>query len=110
MSTIVTEFDLATSSSSSTPSAAAKAKSQRADFAKVLAEFNKAATETQYERIRDGILKKHKMTEQEYSVLTGPEKDKINDEIQEAVKRAALQSRGMSATAASSVAANGLLA
>lgn len=108
MSTVGTELDLRVSSGSPTLGAPAKANGQRADFAKVLAEFNKAANETQYDRIRDSVLKKNNMTEQEYNNLTGPKKDEIDREIQEAVKRAALQSRGMSATAASSLATTGL--
>jgi hypothetical protein len=100
-----------TASTGSTMSSAKTADSdQRADFASVLAEFDKAAGETPYERIRDGILEKHGMSEQDYNKLSGPQKDAIDKEIEDAIKKAALQGSLNGDTAHTDIAINNILA
>jgi hypothetical protein len=64
---------------------------QKSDFAKILADFRKAASETPFDRIRDAVLKKHGMTQDQYDQLSGPAKDAIAREIREAIQRAVAQ-------------------
>jgi hypothetical protein len=92
------------------PNAKAADSGSSADFASILADFNKTAGETPYERIRDAVLEKHGMSEQEYSKLNGPEKDAIDKEIQDAIKKAAFQGPQNGDMAHTDIAINNILA
>lgn len=58
-----------------------------ADFASILDNFRKAAFETPAERARDQVLKKHNLSEADYQKLPPKDRDAIDREIVEAVKK-----------------------
>jgi hypothetical protein len=57
------------------------------DFAALLDNFRKAAFETPAERARDQVLKKHNLSEADYQKLPAKDRDAIDREIVEAVKK-----------------------
>jgi len=76
------------------------------DFKSILAAFQKEAAKTPAERARDAVLKNHGLSEDQYMQLPPKEKDGIDREIVEAVRRAtgdrkstpAVESAGFSAS------------
>ncbi len=57
------------------------------DFDAILAAFNKAAHETPEERARDAVLKKHKLSEEDYKKLPPKEREAIDQEVAAAVRK-----------------------
>lgn len=73
-----------------TGSSAASASAQRksgAAFEQILDAFRKAAFQTPEERAREAVLKKHDMTEEDYAKLPPREREAIDREVVEAVKK-----------------------
>lgn len=60
----------------------------KSSFDQILAAFEKEAMATPAQRARDAVLKKHHLTEDQYSKLPKAEKDSIAREIADAVRRA----------------------
>jgi acyl-CoA reductase-like NAD-dependent aldehyde dehydrogenase len=58
-----------------------------ADFEAILEAFKKAASETPEQRARDAVLKKHDLSEEDYKKLPPKERDAIDREIAEAVRK-----------------------
>jgi Skp family chaperone for outer membrane proteins len=58
-----------------------------ADFDAILEAFKKAASETPEQRAREAVLKKHKLSEDDYAKLPPEEKKAIDQEITEAVRK-----------------------
>jgi hypothetical protein len=58
-----------------------------ASFDAIFEAFKKAASETPEQRARDAVLKKHKLSEEDYKALPPKEKDAIDREIAEAVRK-----------------------
>ena len=65
------------------------------DFAKILENFKKAATQTPAEKARDAVLAKHKLSEDDYQKLPPSERKAIDAEITEAVKRVTERKTGV---------------
>lgn len=61
--------------------------SSDANFDAILEAFKKAASETPEQRARDAVLKKHDLSEEDYKKLPPKEKDAIDKEIAEAVRK-----------------------
>lgn len=57
------------------------------NFDAILEAFRKAASETPEERARDAVLKKHDLSEEDYKKLPPREKEAIDKEIAEAVRK-----------------------
>lgn len=57
------------------------------DFDAILEAFKKAASETPEQRAREAVLKKHKLSEEDYKTLPPEKKDAIDKEIAEAVRK-----------------------
>lgn len=74
-------------SGTSTSGAAATNGSSDTSFDSILEAFKKAASETPEERARDAVLKKHNLSEDEYKNLPPKEKDAIDKEVAEAVRK-----------------------
>jgi hypothetical protein len=73
--------------SSNGPAQPPKAADASADFASLLDNFRKAAFETPAERARDQVLKKHNLSEADYQKLPANQRDAIDREVAEAVKK-----------------------
>lgn len=58
-----------------------------ADFEAILEAFKKAASETPEQRARDAVLKKHDLSEEDYKKLPPKERDAIDKEIAQAVRK-----------------------
>lgn len=56
-------------------------------FEAILEAFKKAASETPEEKARDAVLKKHDLSEEDYQKLSPKERDAIDKEIAEAVRK-----------------------
>ncbi len=69
------------------------ASKQKSGLDAALAAFEKEATKTPAEKIRDEVLKKHGLSEDQYDKLSGPQKDAIDKEVQEAVKQQLTQNK-----------------
>ena len=65
------------------------------DFAKILENFKKAATQTPAEKARDAVLAKHKLSEADYQKLPPAERKAIDAEIVEAVKKVTERKTGV---------------
>ncbi|MBB5710556.1 hypothetical protein [Sphingomonas xinjiangensis] len=65
----------------------------------VIAEFRKEAKKTPMERLRDNILKRHNMTQEQFDALSPELKAPIQREIEEAMRRAVKGGRDGSAHA-----------
>ncbi len=61
--------------------------SSSANFDAILEAFKKAASETPEQRARDAVLKKHDLSEDDYKKLPPKEKEAIDKEIAEAVRK-----------------------
>ncbi|MDG2532957.1 hypothetical protein P6144_04810 [Sphingomonas sp. HITSZ_GF] len=74
---------------SGTPTSGAAASNGSSDlnFDAILEAFKKAASETPEERARDAVLKKHDLSEEDYKKLPPKEKEAIDKEIAEAVRK-----------------------
>ncbi|WHU03970.1 hypothetical protein [Sphingomonas sp. NIBR02145] len=57
------------------------------NFDAILEAFKKAASETPEQRARDAVLKKHDLSEEDYKKLPPKEKEAIDKEIAEAVRK-----------------------
>jgi hypothetical protein len=71
----------------STGAAAETNGSSSTNFDAILEAFKKAASETPEERARDAVLKKHDLSEEDYKKLPPKEKEAIDKEIAEAVRK-----------------------
>jgi hypothetical protein len=71
----------------STDAAAETNGSGSTSFDAILEAFKKAASETPEERARDAVLKKHDLSEEDYKKLPPKEKEAIDKEIAEAVRK-----------------------
>jgi len=71
----------------STSQAAATNGSSDLNFDAILEAFKKAASETPEQRARDAVLKKHDLSEDDYKKLPSKEKEAIDKEIAEAVRK-----------------------
>ncbi|MET0309552.1 MAG: hypothetical protein ABW023_12670 [Sphingomonas sp.] len=76
-----------TGARSNAAASAPKADAAASDFASILDNFRKAAFETPAERARDQVLKKHNLSEADYQKLPAKERDSIDREVAEAVKK-----------------------
>jgi hypothetical protein len=74
-------------SGSSTSGPAASNGASDTSFDSILEAFKKAASETPEERARDAVLKKHDLSEEDYKKLPPKEKDAIDKEVAEAVRK-----------------------
>lgn len=70
-----------------TSQAAATNGSSSTSFDAILEAFKKAASETPEQRARDAVLKKHDLSEEDYKKLPPKEKEAIDKEIAEAVRK-----------------------
>ncbi|MEP9360512.1 hypothetical protein [Sphingomonas sp. KR3-1] len=64
-------------------------------FDAILEAFKKAASETPEQRARDAVLKKHNLSEDDYKKLPPKEKDAIDKEVAEAVRKVHEQKTGV---------------
>jgi Skp family chaperone for outer membrane proteins len=64
-------------------------------FDAILEAFKKAASETPEERARDAVLKKHNLSEDDYKKLPPKERDAIDKEVAEAVRKVHEQKTGV---------------
>src|SRR5262249_32290091 len=71
---------------SATAAAGSDAKPKTA-LESALEEFQKVASETPMERIRDQVLKQHGLTKDQYDALPKDKKDAIDKEIADAIKQ-----------------------
>lgn len=74
-------------STSGTSQTAASNGSSDTSFDAILESFKKAAMETPEERARDAVLKKHNLSEEDYKKLPPKERDAIDKEVAEAVRK-----------------------
>jgi hypothetical protein len=58
-----------------------------ADFASVVANFEKQIKESPFQRMFDAVLKEHGLTQEQYEHLTGPQKDAITKEVTDDLKK-----------------------
>ncbi|MDF2384930.1 hypothetical protein JMG10_25890 [Nostoc ellipsosporum NOK] len=61
--------------------------SSSTSFDAILEAFKKAASETPEQRARDAVLKKHDLSEEDYKKLPARQKEAIDKEIAEAVRK-----------------------
>ncbi len=66
------------------------------NFDAILEAFKKAASQTPEQRARDAVLEKHKLSEEDYQKLPPKEKEAIDKEIAEAVRKVHERKTGVS--------------
>lgn len=89
---------IAIGSTSATGSTAASYGATRkpvTDFATILDNFKKAASQTPAERAREAVLKKHDLSEAEYQKLPVEKRAAIDKEVADAVKKVTERKTGV---------------
>lgn len=71
------------------------AESSATDFANILKAFEEEAAKTPADRAREGVLKRHGLSEEDYRDLPPQEREQIDREIAEAVRRAVQRKAGI---------------